>query len=132
MQVSFDALALQLVSFGFSPVLYCELYCQKDGGWRSAVAQCDGMMPCPRCGIPRAAAIVAKGFTRNPGQWERWEAPLKRSEREIVNQLPDELEEREIIRRARVRHHLEASRGARPHHYRRRAVPAERFADNPE
>jgi hypothetical protein len=36
-----------------------------------------------------------------------WGAPLKRSEREMVNQSSDELQQREIIRRARVRHHLE-------------------------
>jgi hypothetical protein len=109
MQVSFDALALQLVSSDFSPVLYCELYCQKDGGWRCAVTECDEMMPCPRCGTPRAATVIAEGYTRHPGKWERWAAPLSTTARASL--MVAEVDEAVKVRR-------EQKRGQeRSHHY---------------
>jgi hypothetical protein len=114
MQVpSFDSLSLQLLGFGFFPVFYAELYCQKDGGWRCAVTACDELMACPCCGVQRSAAVVAKGFTRSPGQWERWEAPLSPQALSFVHSSIDEAEQFRKQRKLRYHERPHFNRGSK-------------------
>jgi hypothetical protein len=111
MQVSFDALALQLVSFGFSPVLYCKTLLPK--GWRLAqrghTMRRDDAMPSMWDSAPRRNR--RQGFHAQSWPVGKMGSAVEAIRTRDGQPVTDELEEREIIRRARVRHHLEASRG---------------------
>lgn len=72
----FSSLGIELLKYGFVSISFVELYCSSCGGWRCAVGQSYPLMPCPACGLIREAAVIASGFTRHAGQWEKWENPL--------------------------------------------------------
>ena len=85
MQISsFDSLAIELLKYGYSPIIYLEIYCPVHGGWRGSLTEASPMVPCPQCGVLREAAVIAVGFTRQPGAWERWEKPLSQLQREYI------------------------------------------------
>jgi hypothetical protein len=82
---------------GYIRIVYAEIYCSAHGGWRGAVIESAPLMPCPECGRLHVAAVIAIGYSRHPGKWERWEAPLTAKAREYAT--ADDLESKAIRRR---------------------------------
>ena len=84
---SFDSLAIELLKHGYIRIAYIEIYCTTHGGWRGSLSETSTMIPCPQCGVAQQAAVIAVGFTRQPGVWERWEKPLSIVERGYIESV---------------------------------------------
>jgi len=110
---SFTSLELELLKSGYVRIAYVELYCPRDGGWRCATVEAPLTMGCPHCGLVRRATAIALGFTRSPGQWERWESPLSPHALSFLHSSIDEAERFRNERKRRYHERPHFNRGSK-------------------
>jgi hypothetical protein len=74
---AFSSLRIEMLKHGFSEVHFFEIFCVTCGSWRCGIEFPQPEIACPKCGVlKRASYFGCSGFSRTPGQWERFRAPF--------------------------------------------------------
>ena len=67
---NFSSLGIELLKYGFRPVVFFECECPDHGSFRFGLAPdlpISDRIACPRCNVPRpCSGILAAGYTRKP------------------------------------------------------------------
>ena len=102
--LAWDALARELLKYGYHPAQFIELSCPDCGEWRVAVPEAPpDTYPCPNCGSLRRAARLCHGYTRRAMPFsEQIAVPLNPTARRWILSTERKDDQNAVLTRALV------------------------------